>query len=179
MHAATGQFLALLHRVAVLRVDHVGGAELLGQLQLGVEHVDGNDARSTGQCRTVDRGKADTAATEYCDRLAGANLGRIEYSASTGGDSATEQCGAVQRHVAANGDQGVFVHQHLLGVGRQVDELRHGFLHVGQAWLFILATLGLGRNAQRQMAGDTMLAVAAVGRQAGHHMVARLDRAHQ
>ncbi|MCY1437239.1 hypothetical protein D9M71_533930 [compost metagenome] len=179
MHAATGQLLNLLHRVAVFRVDHVGGAELLGQLQLGVEHIDGDDARRTGQCRAIDRGKADAATTEHRDRFAGAHLGGIEDCASAGGDCTTQQRGTVQGHVAADSDQGVLVHQHLLGIGRQVNELRHRLLHIGQARLFVFATLGFGRDAQRQVAGDAVFTMAAVGRQAGHHMVARLDRTHQ
>ncbi|MNE64889.1 hypothetical protein D3C80_1603290 [compost metagenome] len=71
------------------------------------------------------------------------------------------------------------MHQHLLGVGRQVDELGHRLLYVGQAGLFILAALGVGRHAQRQVAGDAVCAMAAIGRQAGDDVVARLDCAHQ
>ncbi|MNF46167.1 hypothetical protein D3C84_273220 [compost metagenome] len=178
VHTATGQLHHLLGGITVAAVDHIGGAELPGQLQLRVEHVDGDDPPCSGQRRAVDRGQADTAATDHGHGLARPHLGGVEHRAGAGGDRATEQGGAVQRHVAADRHAGVFVHQHLLGEPGQVDELRHRFVHVGQAWLFVLATFGFRRHAARQMAGHAVIAVATEHRQAGDHMIAGLDRTH-
>ncbi|MNZ78170.1 hypothetical protein D3C78_967350 [compost metagenome] len=150
-----------------------------GQFQLGILHVDGNDPPCPRQCRTVDGGQADTATADHRHRLTRTHLGSVEYRPRAGGYRATEQGRTVQRHVAADRNQGMLVHQHLFGVSRQVDELGHRLLHVGQARLFVLTTLGVWRHAQRQVTGHAVFAMAAVGRQAGDDMVTRLDRAHQ
>ncbi|MNM97708.1 hypothetical protein D3C81_1102200 [compost metagenome] len=178
VHTAASQLHHSLGGIAVPAVDHIGGAELPGQFQLRVEHVDGNDPPCPGQRRAVDRGQTDTAATDHRNGFARAHLGGVEHRAGAGGDRATEQGGTVQRHVTADRHAGVFVHQHLLGEPGQVDELRHRLVHVGQAWLFVLATLGFRRHTARQVTGHAVIAVTAEHGQAGDHMVAGLDRAH-
>ncbi|MNI48137.1 hypothetical protein D3C73_1026900 [compost metagenome] len=71
----------------------------------------------------------------------------------------------------------MFMNQHLFSVGRQVGKLRHGLLHVGQAWLVALAAAGFRRYAQRQVTSDAMGAMAAVDRQARDHMIPWFDGA--
>ncbi|MNX54432.1 hypothetical protein D3C86_851600 [compost metagenome] len=178
MHAAARQLQNLFGRVAIAAVDHVGGTELFGQFQFRIEHVDGDDPPCPGQRRAVDRGQADTAAADHCHGFARTYLGGIEHRASASGDGATEQSGAVQRHVAADRHAGVFMHQHLLGKPGQVDELRDRLLHVSQARLFILAALGFRRHAARQMTGHAVVAMATEHGQARDYMIAGLDRAH-
>ncbi|MNM95684.1 hypothetical protein D3C81_1081390 [compost metagenome] len=178
MHALPGQLAHGRDHVDVLRLDQVRGAELPRQFQLAVEHVDGDDPPGPGQRRAVDRRQADAAAADHGNRLAGRHLGGIDHRAGAGGDGAADQRGAVQWHVAPDCHAGVFVHEHLLGEGRQVGELRHRLVLVRQTRLIALGPAGVGGLAQRQVPGQAVLAVPAVDRQAGHHVVARLDRTH-
>ena len=175
VHTASGQLHHLFGGIAILAIDQVGGAELPGQFQFGIEHVDGDDPPCPGQCGTIDGRQSDTAAADHRHGFARAHLCGVEYRASTGRHGTTEQRSTVQRHVATNRNAGVFVHQHLFGKARQVDELRDRLLHVGQARFLVLATLGFRRHAARQVAGHTVIAVAAEHRQASDHMIAGLD----
>ncbi len=178
VHAATGKLAHGFHRIHVSRIDHIGCAELLGKLQLAGHPVDGNDAARAGNCRTVDGGQADAAAADHRHGLARAHAGSVDDRAHAGGHRAADQRGTVQRHVAADGHQRVLVDQHLLGKGGEVQELVHGRALGQQARLLALAALGVGLHAQRQVACQAVLAMAAIGRQAGDHMIAGLDRAH-
>ena len=51
------------------------------------------------------------------------NLGGVHHRAVAGDDAAADQRREIERHVLADFDDGVLVHQHLLGEGRQVEEL--------------------------------------------------------
>ena len=123
MHAAVGEFAHLLHHVALRGIDDVGGAELGGELQLRRIGVDRDDAAGAGDLRTVDRRHADAAAADHRDGLAGLNLGRVHDRAVAGDDAAADQRREIERHVLADFDDGVFVHQHLLGERREIEEL--------------------------------------------------------
>jgi hypothetical protein len=172
-----------LDRVAVGGVDHVGGAELFGQLQLGGHAVDGDDPAGAGDGRAVDGGQAHAAAADHGHGLARTDAGGVDHRADAGHHRAADQGGAVEGHVLADGDAGVLVHQHHLGEGRQVQELRHlglagsGEVLAEQAGLVALGARVSGADAQVQVAGQADLAVAAIGVEAGDDVVADLDGA--
>ncbi|MCY1293367.1 hypothetical protein D9M70_426260 [compost metagenome] len=179
MHAAAGQRAHGIQYVGIAGIDHVGGAELARQFQLGRHAVDGDDAAGAGNRGTVDRSQADAAAADHGHGLARLHFGGMDDRAHARGDGAADQRRAVQRHVAADRHQCVLVDQHLLGKGRQVQELVHGSaLPCRQARLLAFAAAGIGLDAQRQVPCQAMLAMAAVCRQAGDDVVAGPDRAH-
>ena len=90
---------------------------------------------------------------------------------------ASDERRTVQRHILADRHAGVLVDQHLLGEGRQVQILHHRPLGRAEPRLFVLLALGLRRDAQAHVAGQAEFAVAAEGREAGDHVIARLNGA--
>src|SRR5690606_27230120 len=72
--AAIGEFHHLRHRVARLCIHNIRCAELLGEVELGALHVDGDDAACARDGGTIDGGKADTAAANHGHGLAGADV---------------------------------------------------------------------------------------------------------
>ena len=56
--------------VALAGVDRGGGAELLGHLELGLVHVDGDDLAGAGDAGALDHVEADAAAADDGDGVA-------------------------------------------------------------------------------------------------------------
>ena len=84
--------LHLRDRVAVVGVDEVGGAELLGGLALHLDRVDRDDPRRAGDARALDHGLADAAAADDGDgRARAATLRGVERGADAGGDAAADE----------------------------------------------------------------------------------------
>ena len=69
-------------------VDHVGGAELLRQLELRPGEIYGDDARRTAQRRALDDVQPHAAAAEHRDRLPRLHLRRVDDRAHAGHDAA-------------------------------------------------------------------------------------------
>ncbi len=89
-----------------------------------------------------------------------------------------DQGGPVEGHLGADLHDGVLVDEHLLGEGRQVEELVHGrAIGPGQARRRSTGRGGLGALSHRSTGrpGEARLAVAAEHRQAGDDVVARAD----
>jgi hypothetical protein len=84
-------------------------------VKLGRIGVDRDDAAGAGDLRAVDRGHADPATANHHHGLAGRDLGGVHDGAIAGDDAAADQRRQFKRHVLADFDDGVFVHQHLLG----------------------------------------------------------------
>jgi hypothetical protein len=72
----------------------------------------------------------------------------------------------------------VLVDQHLLRESGEIGKLCHGAAAGQQSGLFVVATTCIRLHAERQAAGQAMLAMTAVGGQTRDHMVTGLDRAH-
>ena len=89
--AAAGERLHLRDRIALGRVDEVGGAELLGGLALHLDRVDRDDARRAGDARALDDGLADAAAADDRDGRARLDLRGVERGADPGGDAAADE----------------------------------------------------------------------------------------
>jgi hypothetical protein len=92
-------------------------------LKFGGIGIDRDDAAGAGDLRAVDRGHADAAAANHHHALAGRDFCGIDHRAVAGDDAATDQRGKLQRHVLADFDDRILVHQHLLGERRQVEKL--------------------------------------------------------
>ena len=113
------------------------------------------------------------------DRLAGRYLARVEDRARARGHRAAEHGGPVERHILVDRHAGMFVDQHLLGKGRQVEHLRHGFAAIAcDARRSGLRAAGIAAETQGHPAGHAELTMPTEGGQAGDHVVARLDRLH-
>ena len=95
----------------------MGGTQRSGQVELGCNHVDGDDLVGSGDTRTLDRREADTTAADHGDGLARCDLGGAEHGSHTGGDAAADQRRTIEGHVLVDLHHGVFVDQHHLGVG--------------------------------------------------------------
>ena len=67
---AAGHVFDRFDRVDFGGVDAVGGAELLGEIKLVVEDVDGDDAAGAGDAGALDDVEADAAAADHGRRFA-------------------------------------------------------------------------------------------------------------
>ena len=133
LNPAAGQLLDRFDRVGPAGVDHVGGAEMLGHVELRALDVDRDDAPGAGDGGAVDGRQADAAAADHRHRAADLDLGGVDHRAEAGGDAAADQRGPVERHVVADFDQGVLVDQHVFGERRQREELVHVAAVLGHA----------------------------------------------
>src|SRR5690606_7727138 len=93
VHSAVGQINdhLLNGAVIVFGVNAVGGAQLLGDFELGRVDIDGDD---TGRLRlncTNDRGQANAAQTENGHRGTRLHFGGVADRADTRGDATTQQ----------------------------------------------------------------------------------------
>jgi hypothetical protein len=172
--AATGHRADGLHRIVRLRVHRVGGAELARRGELRVHRVDGDDHARAADARALDGGEPDAARTEDGNRRARLDPRGVEHGADAGGDAAADEGGAVQRHLHVDLHERVLVHQHLLGVRGEVGELVHGLAVPGELRRLRLGTDG-ACLAEKRLAGEAVLALAAEHRQAGDHVIARRE----
>lgn len=119
---AAGQTLICFHRIAVLRVDEIGRAELGGELKLGRIDIDRENAPRTCDRRAVDRSHADAAALDHAHGLARTDLGRVHHRAEAGDDAAADRSAARSSGILRIFTI-AFVHEHLLAEGGEVEEL--------------------------------------------------------
>ena len=80
-------------RVALVGLHEVGGAELLGHLELRLEHVDGDDLLGAGDLGALDHVEADAAAADDRDRVALADVGGVEGGTDAGEHAAADERG--------------------------------------------------------------------------------------
>src|SRR3954471_13617316 len=93
--AAAGQVHDRFDRVGSGDVDDVGRAHLLGELELAVEPVDGDDPAGAGEDGAADDGEAHAAAADDGDHRAGLDLGGVDDRAHAGEHAAADEGGAV------------------------------------------------------------------------------------
>jgi len=143
-------------------VDKVSRAKLGTPLLFLVVDVDDNDLLGAVLDSSLDDGQTDTASAKDSDvgalldtALAGGNDGR----AISGGDTATEQAGAVHRGLVSNGDDGDVGHDGVLGESRSSHEVEEVFALAlearGSVWH---DTLALGRTNLAAEVGLSRLA---------------------
>ena len=178
VHAAAGQLDHLGHSVAVAGVDHIGSAELARQLELGIDHVHGDDTRRTCDGGAVDAGQTNAAAADDRNRGSRLHSGGMDDRTHAGGDTAADQRSAIHGHVLANLHHRVLVHQHHFRKRPQLGKLGERHITLSQPRLLFGAPLHFGFLAQRQMAREALLTMTAEHRQAGDDVVARLDVVH-
>ena len=175
MDATLGHLNDFGDHVRIFGIHFVGGTEDLGHFQLVSINVNGDDAGRTRQVRGMDGGKTYPSAAEYCHSGTWFHTGTVNNRAIAGEHATAQQRRQFHRHVFVDFDQGVFVHQHLLGKGRQVQELVQMLPLPVQS--FSLSGRHLDRcvAAYGLVASQAKLAVAAEHRQTSDDVVAWLD----
>ena len=157
----------------------MGRAQPLGESELRFELIDRDDHPCAGDPRALNSREADAAASEDRDRRSGLDARGVEHGAHPGGNAASDKRGAVQRHVVADFNQRVFVHQHLLGVSRKVGKLAHQLALDRKPGLVALAALRRRAiGASVEMAGHTIVAIAAEHRETSDDVIARFQVVH-
>ena len=159
-------------------IDEVGGADLGRHLQLRGIGVDGEYAPRTRDRGAVHGRHADTTATDDGDSLAGGHLGRVHGCAEARNDATADQRRTIHGEILVDLHHGVLMHEHHLGMRRQVREgVDVAALH-RQALDLARQRLDLGIEAEHGAARVAVLAGAAEHRQAGDDVIAFLDVAH-
>ncbi len=183
MRAAGGGRLDHGYRVFAARVDHMGGAELPRQFQLGRQHVDGDDGMGAGSVGAEQGGQADPAQAEHCDTLAGGDMGRIDHRADAGHHRAAEQRRDLRRQVGVDLDRRARRNHGHLGETRHAQVVVQGTRAVAMpvALAGQQGTGGIRRRARLAQGGAPAgagIAVAAGRDEGKHHLVARLEVGH-
>ena len=179
VHAAAGDLPDLGDGIPVGGVDHIGGAEVAGQLQLRRHLVHRDDPGRAGEGRSVDARQADAAATDHGDGGTGFHVGGVDDGTDARGDPAADQGRTIQGHVFADLHEGVLVDQHLLGEGAEVGELAEFRAFLGQPRLVGGTPPDFGFLAERHVSRQAVFAMAAEHGQAGDDVVAGLDVANR
>ena len=156
--------------VALVGLHEVGGAELLGHLELRLEHVDGDDLLGPGDLGALDHVEADAAAADDGDGVALADVGGVERRAHAGEHAAADEGGVAQVDVVVDlhqrdlGDDGVVAegaaHGHLaerLAVEREAGGAvehaaggRHGALLAEEALAAVAVVAGAAGGHEGQ-----------------------------
>jgi len=98
-------------------------AEILREIEFPGLGIDGDDLARAGNSRALERRESDAATTDDDDTGARRNMDRVERGAEAGRDTATDERGAIKRHVLSNLHERSFGTEHLLGKRREVGEL--------------------------------------------------------
>lgn len=161
------------------RVDEVRGAELLGPLLLARVHIDNDDLAGSLLKSTLDDRQTNTPSTEDSDIAALLDVGRDASSTVSGGDTATQQAGAVHGGILLHGDDRDVGEDSVLGEGGRAhkveDVLALALEPAGAVGHHALTLRGADLAAQVGLAGLAELALLALGRVQGDDMVADLD----
>ena len=158
----------------------MGAAQLAGDLQLVVGHIDHDHLHGAGNAGRLHRGQANTAGPDHAHRRARGNLGRAEHGPHAGGDATADERSPVEGHLVDDLHHAVLVDQHLLGEPTEPSELIHrSTILLGQPWRCPLRARGRrGVVAAVGVAGETLAALATEDRYTTDHMVARFDVGH-
>ncbi len=145
-------------------------------MQLGGVGVHRDDAARPSQVGPVDGRHTDPPATDHGHRFTHGHFGSVHRRAESRDDAATDHRRPIEGHVFANLDQRIFVHQHLFGEGREIQEgvqlrLFGPFVTIGLP----RRHLHIGIEAKIGTAGIAVFAHATKHRKAGHDVVARLN----
>jgi len=177
--ATAGHLADFVDGIAARGVNGVGRAEPLRHREFTLEHIDCDYFSRAGNSRALDCSESDAAGAEDGNGRAGLYFGGVEHRADAGRDAASDERGAIEREVLANFHHRVFVEQHFLAVGRDVEELVDGLALLRDARL--VGRVALGRSLIRASIGmsrHALFAVAAEDREAADDVIAGLDVSH-
>ena len=125
-----------------------------------------------GDPRALHDVETDAAATDHRDRVARPHARPVEHRADAGQHRAAEQRGPIERHLLGDGDQGVAVHEHLLGQPAQRAHGVEGPVAPAQRCVLRRAADLAAALAQPRLPRRARAARPAELRRAGHHVVA-------
>ena len=172
VHAvAAGDRLDRLDRVALGRVDGVGGAELARPLQFARIDIDADDRRRAGQATAHDHRVADAAAAEDRHRAARLHPGRIERRADAGHHAAADQTHLLRRQCRIIGNALLAMDEGVGAEGADTEDRRErDAVHRAHA------LLGVQAGGAEMGLTDPAEAALAAGRTPGQDdMIARRD----
>src|SRR5262249_31397369 len=152
--------------------------EMLGEVELGSHRVDGDDASGSGDRSAVDARKTDAAAADDRNRFSRSHIGGIEDGSRSRGNATAEQRSAIEGHLIADFHAGVFVNEHLLCEGRQVQKLKHVLPVLGEPRFVGSLSPYVRTLAAREVASEAVFAATAKGAQAGDDVITWLYRVH-
>jgi hypothetical protein len=98
-------------------VNELGSTELLGPLLLSIVDIDDNDASGSVLNSSLDDGQSDTSGSEDGNGRALLNVGGDDGSSVSGGDTTSEQAGAVHGGLGGDGNDGDVGDNGVLGEG--------------------------------------------------------------
>jgi hypothetical protein len=131
---AVGQEVAdNMDRIALCRVDRVGGAELFGRLQPFRLNVDGHNTRRTSDARAAHRVKPNAACAKDDNRVACANSRGVQDGACSCDDAAAEQRRLGEGYVFRYRGKLVFVDKSALGESAEPHALGYANAMTAQA----------------------------------------------
>jgi hypothetical protein len=160
------------HGIDLGSVHHVSGPERPGGLQLLVAHINRDDLPGASGNRPKNRREPNAPAPNDRNRVADLNPGCVGHCPKAGEHRTPDERSPVEGHVLANLHDRPLVHQHVLGVGRQVVQLPQGLAVYAQAWPFIGRAFSVWGFAQVRAARRAQFALPAEDRHAGDHVVA-------
>ena len=123
---AFGQRLYLCGGIVGHRIDNIGCAQLDCQRAFFGHRIGSDDPAGPCNLGGIDCRQTNPAATDNSHGFARCNLARVKDCACAGGDGATNDCGAVERHFGIDRNARMFVDQHHFGISGKVQHLRHG-----------------------------------------------------
>ena len=178
--AALGHFDNLFACIFHARINAVRCAQLHCKLTLfGHRIARNNPPRARNLCR-IDRCKAHATAPDDAHAVARRDACGMEHRACARYHRTAQNRGAVEWHIGIDPHARMLMHQHHFGIGRQVQHLVH-WRPVGrqrQPWWLVLPPPRIATQTQRHPPGHAKFALPAIGRQARHHRIADLHRAH-
>ena len=126
VHAAAGDVLDCGNRIIVAGVHHMGCPHGLCELELGLDHVHGDDLVGASDASALDGGQTDAARTDDSNGFTRSDLCCTEHRTKTGCHTTADKCPLVERHVLVDLHECLLVDKHLLGKRREVKELIDG-----------------------------------------------------
>ncbi|MNS79061.1 hypothetical protein D3C72_1127000 [compost metagenome] len=171
VHAAAGQVHQVIVRLHLLRIDGMGGPQLLGQRQLFVAEVDGDDAAGAGRRRGQQGAQAHAAQPDDGGRVARLDAGAVDDGARAGQHGAAEQRGLAVAEFDIDLDAGTPRDHRVLREARHAGVVIDVFVADVQAALAAQQrALGVGRGPGFAQGGPAFHAgIAAAAARHEHH----------
>ena len=152
--------------------------KLPGQVELRVDHVDGDDLAGRDQHRAEDGREADATAADHQHGGTGLDRRGVEHRADTGHDGAPDQRRDVEGQAAVDADGARLGHDGLLAERAEPAHRVDRLVAAPPPRLAVAEQVvrPARQLAQHVAAAQALRAGAAVGRPRQHHVVADLER---
>jgi hypothetical protein len=99
----------------------------LCEFQLARPCVNGDDAAGPSDGSPLDGAEPDTTAPDHGYRTPWGDFRGVDHRPNARGHAAANEGGFIKGHILADLHNGVFMHQELFSIGREIGELMHHF----------------------------------------------------